>query len=86
MAVAVPYPYSKRFDLCGGRVSGCCHERGAFYPPFAKGGARGDLRTVRCESGVLNLPHSPFVKGGGRGLQPPWAAHGFIGAFVALTQ
>jgi hypothetical protein len=63
---------SDRFDLCGNRVSGFHYDRSTFYiPPLTKGGEGGfAFRTGPCDSGVLNPPQSPFVKGGGeeRGL------------------
>ena len=35
---------------------------------------------------VVPLPSVPLLQRGKAEVQPPWAAHGFIGAFEALTQ
>jgi hypothetical protein len=57
---------SERFDLCGGRVSGFHSDRSTFYiPPVTMGGEGGfAFRAGLYDSGVLNPPQSPFVKGG----------------------
>jgi hypothetical protein len=54
-------------------------------PPFSKGG-QGGFRAVVRRASATKSPSVPLLQRGKAELQPPWAAHGFIGAFEALTQ
>jgi hypothetical protein len=48
-------------------------------------GQGGFMAVVRRASATKS-PSIPLLQRGKAELQPPWAAHGFIGAFEALTQ
>ncbi len=57
-----------------------------YNPPFNKGGRGGICfsdGTVRCR--CFKSCSIPLCQRGRRRVRPPWAAHGFVGAFEVLT-
>jgi hypothetical protein len=60
------------------------HDTSSAFPPLAKGA--GGFRAVVRRASATKSPSLPLLQRGKAELQPPWAAHGFIGAFEALTQ
>ena len=61
------------------------HDTSSAIPPFSKGG-QGGFRAVVRRASATKSPSVPLLKRGKAEVQPPGAAHGFIGAFEALTQ
>jgi hypothetical protein len=63
--------YSARYFIC--------------IPPLLQRGA-GGIWGSRAQGKRYKIPFNSLLQRGKVELQPPWAAHGFIGAFEALTQ